>query len=227
VRSVPLVAVACSALAGIVCGVVGGLLIDSGPVEDPLGLGVPLHNQSCTGKTLVLLGWGERRPALAAAVVKDPARASYLDTTQSCPTAWALKGRASPRYVVYLGPFDTGPACKTRITAEYRGALVTRLHSGNSDPVECTCYLPVASMPVLRVGMDVSGTDTIWIRSLQRILGDLGYLRPDRITGSYDQASMEAVKQFQSERGGIVPNGVVDADTWRSLINKGCHLYDS
>jgi hypothetical protein len=227
VRRAPLLAVACSALFGVLCGVGGGLLIDTGSFADPLGLGVPLRNQSCTGETLVMLGWGGRRPALAAGVQENPEHASYLDTKHSCETAWAINASASPRYVVYLGPFATDKACQTRMTTEYRGALVTRLRAHNSEPVECTCYLPVASRPQLRGGMDVVGTDTIWIRSLQRILGDLGYLKPDRTNGYYDQTTMEAVKQFQSERAGINPNGVVGSDTWRALINKGCPLYDS
>lgn len=228
-RPAPLLVVACSALVGIACGIGAGLLMgDTTTYADPLALGVPLHNRACTDESLVVLAWGDKRAPLAAGVQEDPGHASYLATSQSCKTAWTRNGHGTPRYVAYVGPFGTGAdACRVGMTAQYKGDLVTGLRSGNTNPVECTCYLPAASMPQLRSGMTVSVVDGMWIRSLQRILSDLGYLPRDRITGYYDQSTIDAVKQFQSVRGGIKPNGVVGSDTWGSLITKGCRLYDS
>lgn len=226
-RPAALLAVAVSALLGVVCGVGGGLLLSHhDSFQDPLGLGVPLRNQPCNGQTLLLVGWGSQ-PALATGIQENPAHAHYLDTRQSCDTAWARNGHASPHYVAYVGPFSTRQAaCALRVTGTYRGDLVTHLTDGNADTVECACYLPYSSMPLLRTGMVPSVSDGIWIRSLQKILADLGYGSADHVNGFYDTATVAAVRRFQVDQG-LDANGVVNTSTWQSLGTQGCKLYQS
>jgi peptidoglycan hydrolase-like protein with peptidoglycan-binding domain len=228
VRHPRLLAVAVSAVVGIAGGVGGALLIhDSPPIIDPLQLGVSLVNQTCTGQTLLMLGWGPAASPLSAGLQENPGHGHYLETKQSCDTAWGLKGHGSPRYVAYLGPFDTrAQACELRMTAQYRGDRVTSLNAGNTDPVECVCYLPSVTMPLLRIGSDPSALNSIWIRSLQGMLADLRHLPPDHVTGVYDLATEAAVKEFQNERA-LPTSGVVDTATWSSLKTKACGLYDS
>jgi hypothetical protein len=227
VRHPRLLAVAVSAAVGVACGVGGALLIgDRTPVVDPLQLNVSLVNQTCDGKTLLMLGWGGSKTPLAAGLAEDPGHGHYLETRHSCDTAWTLNGHGNPRYVAYLGPFDTVKACQMRMTTQFRGDRVTSLNSGNTDPVQCVCYLPSASMPLLRIGSDPSALNSIWIRSLQGMLADLGLLPPGHETAIYDLATEAAVKQLQTERA-LPTNGVVDPVTWGSLKTRACGLYDS
>jgi hypothetical protein len=193
---------------------------------DPLQLGVSLANQRCTGDSLLVLGWGSRS-RLATGIAEDPAHAHYLDTQASCNVAWAPNGPADPRYVAYVGPFDTTvQACQQRMTVQFRGDRVTTLDANNTSSVQCVCYLPSVSMPLLRIGMDPTALNSIWIRSLQEMLADLGLLPRDQETGVYDPATEAAVKQLQSERA-LPASGVVDPATWSALKNKACALYDS
>jgi hypothetical protein len=226
VRPTSLLAVAVSAVVGVGCGVGGGLLMGRHGTVDPLQLGVSLANQRCTGGTLLILGWGSTS-RLATGIAEDPDQAHYLDTQASCTVAWAPNGPADPRYVAYVGPFDTTvQACQQRMTVEFRGDRVITLDANNTSSVQCVCYLPSVSMPLLRIGLDPTALNSIWIRSLQGMLADLGLLPPDRETGVYDLATEAAVKQLQSERA-LPTNGVVDAATWSALKNKACALYDS
>jgi len=228
VRHPRLLAVAVSAVVGVACGVAGGLLIGhQGPIVDPLNVGAPLVNQTCNGQSLLMLRWGGSSSPVGAGIAKDPSHhARYLDTTASCPTAWALAGHSAPRYVAYLGPYSAVQACQLRMTKHYRGTRVTTLTAGNADPVMCACRLPTAGMPQLRTGMGPSAFASIWIRALQRELIDLGVLRAGHPNGVYDPVTVAAVKRFQSEHS-LPPKGVVDSTTWDSLQNKACILYDS
>jgi peptidoglycan hydrolase-like protein with peptidoglycan-binding domain len=81
-------------------------------------------------------------------------------------------------------------------------------------------------MPLLRIGSDPSALNSIWIRSLQGMLADLGLLPPGHETAIYDLATEAAVKQLQTERA-LPTNGVVDPVTWGSLKTRACGLYDS
>lgn len=226
-RPTSLLAVAVSALLGAVCGVGGAVLTDRGGSTgaDPLGLGISLVDATCSGDSLLVVASGDRAGELAAAVAEYP-HAHYLDTRQSCATAWEEYGPA-PRYVAYLGPYQSaGEACSLRMTATHRGDFVTRLHDGNQDPVRCLCYQAYSTLPVLRPGMEQSTLDGIEIRALQRLLTDLGYLPDGHFTSLYDPATVAAVKQFQQEHG-LAFNGVVDVTSWNAVITKGCRLYTS
>ncbi|WP_151083828.1 peptidoglycan-binding domain-containing protein [Nocardioides cynanchi] len=227
-RPASLLAVVVSAILGAVCGVGGGLALDrhrDGSFSDPLALGIHLENQSCTDGTLVVVATGDSAPALATAVAQDP-HLRYLDTRHSCATAWAEQG-PTPRYAAFLGPFASRQeACATRMTAEHRGDFVTRLHDGDAKPVRCVCYEPASAMPVLRSGLEASVLDGIWVRAMQRVLTDLGYLAKGHMSSFYDQPTVAAVEQFQSESG-LRANGVVGPATWAALVTRGCKLYAS
>jgi hypothetical protein len=226
VRPKSLLAVAVSAVVGVAGGVGAGLLIDRAGFVDPLQLGVSLANQSCTGDTVLILGWGSKT-RLATGVAEDPDHAHYLDTARSCNISWAPNSRDNPRYVAYVGPFDTTvKACQLRMTVQFRGDRVTSLDASNTAPAQCVCYLPSVGMPLLRIGMDPTAGKSIWIRSLQGMLADLDLLPVSGKTGIYDLATEAAVKQLQADR--VLPtNGVVDPATWSGLKNKACGLYDS
>jgi len=227
VRPASLLAVAVSALLGTVCGVVGGVVTDRGGSTgpDPLGLGISLVNAGCTGDSLLVVASGDTAGQLASAVAEYP-HLRYLDTGESCATAWNEYG-PDPRYVAYLGPYrSTGEACALRMSVTHRGDFVTRLHDGNQDPVRCLCYQAYSSLPVLRQSMEQSTLDGIEIRALQRVLTDLGYLPAGHLTSLYDPATVRAVQKFQQGHG-LAFNGVVDATTWSSILTKGCRLYTS
>jgi Putative peptidoglycan binding domain len=228
VRPAPLLAVAVSAVLGAVLGVGSGIALDhGGPTapSDPLSLGISLQNQSCTDATLLVVATGSGGPQLAPAVAQNP-DLRYLDTRKSCETAWMELGRA-PHYAAYLGPYTTrDEACALRMTADYKGSFVTRLHDGNTEPVRCVCYQPPSAMPMLRPGMTANVVEGIWTRAMQRVLTDLHYLPKGHLTAFYDVATVDAVKQFQQDHG-ITFTGVVNATTWQALVKFGCELYTS
>jgi hypothetical protein len=216
--------VAVSAVLGLVLGAVAGLALSrrttSGP--DPLALGVSLVNQPCSGKSLLLVGWGDTGSPLARGVAGNP-DAHYLDTSASCRTAWP----GSPRYVAYLGPYPYAvQACSLRMSDSYRGDVVTLLKEGSPRQLECGCYLDVADMPTLQMGGHASLLDGVWTRSLQMMLTTLGMDTRAHWTGTYDRRTADEVTKFQSERG-LPPTGVMNSDTWRSLRAKVCVLYDN
>jgi hypothetical protein len=228
VRPAPLLAVAVSAVLGIALGVGAGLTLDHhGPDSpaDPLSLGISLRNQSCSDDTLLVVATGDSAPPLAAAVAEDP-HLSYLDTSRSCATAWTEHGPA-PRYIAYLGPYASREqACSLRMTAVHRGDFVTRLHDGNTTPVRCVCYVAYTAMPVLTPGMHATVLDGIWIRAMQRVISDLGFLAKGHLTSFYDPATVAAVKRLQHAQG-LRVTGIFDSTTWHALITKGCRLYES
>jgi hypothetical protein len=223
-----MLAVAVSAVLGVLLGIGSGIWLDrggNGSFADPLSLGIHEQNQSCTGDTLVVVATGAGAPQLAPAVTQNR-DLRYLDTSESCPTAWMEHGPA-PRYAAYLGPYTSREdACALRMTAAHKGSFVTRLHDGNAEPVRCVCYQPYTTMPVLRPGMTASVEEGIWIRAMQRVLTDLHYVAKGHLTGFYDVATVDAVKQFQQDHG-LSFTGVVKSTTWQSLVTYGCALYTS
>ncbi len=69
-------------------------------------------------------------------------------------------------------------------------------------------------MPSLSIN---SQGDTVLL--LQKILFYFGYLTCDRITGYYGSITDMAVRNFQTDQG-LESNGVVNQQTWHSLIVK-------
>ena len=225
-RPSALLAVAVSAVLGVALGIGGGLALDRGPdtFEDPLSLGVPMVNQSCTGAFLLAVGKGGLT-TLAAGLSSNPG-GRYLDTRQSCPTAWTDSARPTPRWVAYLGPYSSGAkACADRMTADHKGTTVTQLKSGTTDTLHCVCYLDFRSMPTLSTGMAAGVTDSMWARALQNMLIDMGRAKKDDATGVYDLTTAAQVRQLQRDNN-IGATGVMDAATWHVLQGQACPLYD-
>lgn len=224
-----LTALLASAVLGVVCGVGGGLYAaahDSSYV-DPLGLGVAMVDQACSGDPLLVVATGDSSAALAGAVAEAPDSTRYLDITRSCDTVW-VNDHDQPRYAAYLGPFpDARRACGVRMTAAHRGDLVTRLQAGDATAVECVCYLPYTAMPVLRPGMEATAVDGIYIRSLQNLLLALGETVVSHSRGSYDAQTVEQVRRVQDEQLRLPATGIVDAATWHALQTQACALYTS
>lgn len=227
VRRAHLLAVAVSAVLGVIAGVATGFVVDGNTVtSDPLGVGVPLVNQPCSGKSLLVVGMGGAQSAIASAVARAPGGgARYLDTRDSCRTAWNRPGHSASRYVAYVGPASSQQACDQRMSAGQKGLLVTQLKEGNTEPVQCLCYLDPASMLVLRTTPEPSTLESIYIRGLQDLLTHVGRYPPGHITGIYDIQTVNAVSQFQHDRG-LPANGVVNADTWGRLQALACRKYN-
>ncbi len=224
-RTRRVLALTVSAALGVVGGVVGGLLLDRSPeMADPLGLGIPMVNQPCSGDSILMLSWGDAGPALGTGVGEAPqGLARYLDTHHSCRTFYTPR---KPHYVTYLGPFGTRhQACRRRMTERYAGDVVTRLHEGNVRQVECTCFVRATDAPDLRTGGETGLGDIAWIRSLQRMLHDM-HLMNEHLTGAYDDTTQRAVEKFQTARG-LNPSGEMTSVTWPQLLTAGCRLYTS
>jgi peptidoglycan hydrolase-like protein with peptidoglycan-binding domain len=227
-RRAHLLAVTTSALLGVLAGVVGGLAFDTGDTAaDPLGLGVSQVNQPCTGKTLLIVARGEGAPQLGSTIATEGQQVRYLDTGASCDTVWTDPGKATPRYVAYLGPYDSpSQACPVRMSGKHRGGTVTRLNSGTTEPVQCLCYLDTNALPVLRIGMDVTETTGIYVRALQKLLTDLEVNPKAHQNGLYDLQTAQQVRQFQHDHA-FPATGAVKAPTWDLLISRGCKRHSS
>jgi hypothetical protein len=231
VRPVALIAVAVSAVLGVVVGVACGLALDrgdEGTFADPLGLGIPYRNQpSCNTEVLLSMARGPGAAQLGSVVGQNlDQNIAYLDTTRSCPAAWVPPDLPTPRYVVYLGPFATSAdACDVKFSAGDRGGIVTRLKAGTTDPVACLCFVTL-TRPTLRPGMSTEGSNGIWIRQLQQLLVDMGRASAGDADGTYDDTTATRIRAFQRDRG-LSATGVVDEDTWDALLRKGCDVYDS
>jgi peptidoglycan hydrolase-like protein with peptidoglycan-binding domain len=231
VRPRTLTALLASAALGVALGVGGGLVLDRGAttqhgddVEDPLSLGVPLVNQPCDGGFVIAIGKGDGGSALAPGLAANPT-GRYLDTGESCDTAWMEHDRATPRWVAYLGPYDSGrQACTVRMTPSQKGTTVSRLRQGTPDTIHCLCYLDYKTMPTLRTGMTPDITDVMWTFALQNLLVDMGRAEEADTNGVYGPSTASKVSGIQREHA-LPVTGVVDADTWHALQD-GCDVYD-
>ena len=226
-RPSTLLAVAVSAALGVALGIGGGLALDHGEASfaDPLRLNAPLRNQpTCDGKVLLTVGRGAAASTLATGVNENlDDGVAYLDTRQSCRTAWVKSGRPAPRYVAYVGPFDTpGQACDAQFSAGNRGGIVTVLTRGTTDPVQCLCFAQLAR-PTLKTDMSTDGSNGIWIRQVQGLLVDLGRATDEDVTGSYDLTTATKIRDFQRDNRRPA-TGEVDAGTWHFLQTEACNL---
>ena len=227
-----LTALLASAVLGVVCGIGGGLYVSrDSAVDDPLGLGVGMVDQPCSTHPqhdpLLVVATGDTSSALAGAVAESPDHTRYLDISRSCDTAW-VTDQAQPHYAAYIGPYPNArQACQVRMSAAHRGDIVTLLRAGDTEPVECVCYLSYATMPVLRPGMEADAVDGIYIRSLQRLLLALGEREVTHSKGVYDEQTIAQVRRVQDRTLRLPATGIVDAQTWHALQTQACALYTS
>lgn len=225
-RPAAVLAVAVSAVLGVALGIGGGLVLDRGhdTDADPLSLDFPMQDQPCNGGFVLVIGKGGQS-ALGASLASNPS-GRYLDTGRSCATAWTEAGQPTPRWVAYLGPYDTGAqACAVRMTAEHKGTVVTRLQSGLTGTRHCLCYLDYRSMPTLRTGMEATVTDGMWTHALQNTLATMGRAGEGDDSGVYDLTTASQIRRLQRDSN-LSATGVVDADTWHVVQTQGCPLYD-
>jgi hypothetical protein len=225
VRPAHLLAVLVSALLGAGLGVVGALATGgSNSVEDPLGLGIPLVNQGCSGESLIVIDSGSQDSLFSDVSAAEPGSVRYLATDRSCPTAWSQNGRKAEPYAAYQGPYSSlMEACAERMTVAHRGDFVTVLRRGDTRPVQCLCKLSYRLNPVLRSGVD-DVLSAMYVYGLQDLLAHLGRLPADHSTGRYDQQTIDAVKQYQHDSA-LPANGVVSPPTWHSIVTRACKRY--
>ena len=224
-RPARILAVTVSAVLGVIGGVVTGVVLaDRSGFDDPLALGVPMVNQACTGRALLVVSASDSTSGLAPSVADEP-DARYLEASRSCPTAWRHRDRPTKRYVAYLGPFDTDQACAQRLTDEHWDDGVVILTRGATDTVQCVCHVSYIRMPTLgRPGATPTPLEVAYTKALQEMLTVLGR-RPDvDPNGVYDQRTSLQVRRLQSDSG-LATTGLMDSDTWRTLRNQTCDLY--
>ena len=232
--SVRLVAPIVAGVLGLGGGTAAALLVDADRQDksvtaDPLGLGIGLADRGCTGQALLVIGWGNSASALAAALADNrDSAASYLRTADSCDTLYGREKGPTPDYAAYLGPYDSiAEACELRLTVRHRGDQVTVLRAGNEQAVRCACYVPAASAPELTPGMATDAATTPWVRALQQMLVDIDEEQfPNwRITGVYDDATANRVRELQTQAG-VPSTGIVDTVTWQLVRTRICGTYD-
>lgn len=236
-----------SALVGIAAGVIVGLTTGSpdesragepgtsqSPTttapDDPLGVGAPLQNLPCNGKTILVVGVGETTGAMTTAISANPkGLVKYLQTANSCRTLYGgEKDPTPPEYVAYMGPFDSlAEPCGLRMSVDHRNDVVTSLKNGVKIHVQCLCVLDPATFPTLAVGMLADTRDGIYVRALQRLLIDIGQNPRHHVTGRYDQQTAEMIKPLQALNAlDHSFRGTVEVQTWGLLRDRACVDYD-
>jgi hypothetical protein len=244
------IALLVSALVGITAGVVLGLTTgtpsgsradNSDPSSsespqpgeqpgDPLRLGISQENLDCNNDRILVVGWGETSGDLYSAVAANKdAGAKYLETAASCNTVYGPEDQPTPKYAVYLGPFDT-PAepCQLRMSVDHKGDAVTSLKPGQKVHVPCLCVLRPADFPELSYeNAHPSTRDGIYIRALQQMLLDDGKITADHVTGRFDLQTKKAIVKLQ-KLNALTPSkyGVVERLTWNQVIDRGCIGFD-
>ena len=202
----------------------------SGTVDDPLGLDVPLKNlEECTGDTILVVGWGATRGALSNAVSANlDGGVKYLETAKSCNTLYGAERQDPPAYAAYLGPFDSlAEPCSLRMSVDHKSDVVTSLKRGVKIHVQCLCVLDPATFPTLAVGMESDTRAGIYIRSLQRLLVDIGQNPTHHITGDYDTQTRDLIIPLQELNAiDVDPPGIVEKLTWQMLRDRACVNYD-
>jgi len=231
-----LIALLVAAVLGISGGIATALVMpgdsDDPPpstFNDPLHLDIPLVDQECTGESLLVIGYGDTAAPLGSAAAGNKG-ARYLRSDASCPTALGPERKATPKYIVYLGPYDTRrEPCELRMSGEAGGNFfVTVLHSGNTELVKCPCELPRDAGPELFVGMPETQESVIWTRSLQAMLHDYDAEKfpQDAVTGDYDPTTAARVTELQAESPGkLTDPGRVDTTTWGIITERICRTY--
>jgi hypothetical protein len=235
----PLVA----AVLGISGGIATALVVpgedDDSPrassYNDPLHLDIPQVDQDCTGESLLVVAYGDTAAPLGSAASGFRSKgARYLRSDSSCPTALGPERRPTPKYVVYLGPYDTRrEPCELRMAGDAGGNyFVTVLSSQEGEDekelVKCPCELPRDAGPVLSVGMVKTQESVIWTRSLQSMLNDDDPAAFPRsaINGEYDEATAARVADYQEAAPGkLTTPGLVDTTTWGILTDRICRGY--
>lgn len=211
-----------------VSGGIGAALISGTRTEvvDPLQLGVPLVNVDCTGDTLIIVGQGDIRAPLSQSMADWP-EAKYLDTTESCDTAYPRPGGETPRFVAYLPAYSSPEAaCEDRMTAEHKGNFITRMRGGNQVGVNCACELELDVLPAIGEGQELTAESGMWIYLYQGMLAKIPDLASEvRQNFSFDEETVAATRTLQSGAG-LNPLGYLDTDTWNVLRDKVCDRYD-
>jgi hypothetical protein len=243
-------ALAVSALVGITAGVIVGITTgdpgssradDGDPTRpttsatpstnDPLGIGATLANLDCTGKTILVVGWGsaDHRGALTNAVSANPGtEVKYLKVADSCDTLYGAEKQEAPEYAAYLGPFDSiAEPCELRMNIDHKNDVVTTLKQGVKIHVQCLCVLDPEEFPTLAVGMDADTREGIYIRALQRLLIDIGQNPDHHVNGRYDLQTSRMIIPLQ--RLNALDSdfeGTVEKQTWGVLRDRACVNYD-
>jgi hypothetical protein len=226
VRRSRILALAVSAALGVAGGVAGATVMGDADQPDPLGLGVPLVNQPCTGLSLLITAWGATPDALAPAVANNSAHTRYLEVAGSCPAAWKQNGTRTDGYISYLGPYPSvAGACRSRMTGAHRGDPVVKLDRGSQMQVPCLCYIDSAQNPELTPDTVVDAEKGIYVRALQELLTEGGLNPPGHVSGSYDPETVQQIRTFQRDKASLPVTGTVDTATWKALVGRICHLY--
>jgi peptidoglycan hydrolase-like protein with peptidoglycan-binding domain len=239
------IALLVSALVGVTAGVVVGFTTgtprdasadDADPSStpsatpgDPLHLGVPLENLDCTTDKILVVGYGETSGPLASAVTTNKdSGAKYLETAKSCNTLYGSEDEPPPKYVVYLGPFNSlSEPCQLRMSVDHKRDTVTSLKPGQKTHVPCLCVLEPATFPELSFGMHPSTRDGIYILALQEMLLDVGLITANHVTGHFDAETERVIKE-QQKLNALTPAkyGTVEELTWNQIIDRGCVGFD-
>jgi len=216
---------------GAITALVAGPDAPTAPASDPLRLGIPFENVGCTNQALLIVGYGESYASLAASAADyEEQGAKYLDTADSCDTAYPRARGSTPTYAVYLPAFERPrAACEERMQADHKNDFVTRLTAGNADGVPCACEIDKARLPELKEiakGEEPTTLSGMWIYLYQQMLDRAGLLdMKDADSSIFDKPTVVATYLLQTERG-LNPTGIVDEDTWSVLRSRACRRFD-
>lgn len=175
--------------------------------------GVPRHDIGCDRTYIVVLGSALDRAAFAGTATALGAAypgAKFLDTGSSC-----LNFRSLSALVLYEGPYGTaGDACAARFAGTRDAYVKVADPAVTERTVSCLCP-PAGPLPDLG-----PGDQDPYVTEAQYALQRLGFYAGDG-TGTFDGATQDAVRSFQSGKG-LPVDGRLSATTWPQLAAADC-----
>ncbi|MEI2671833.1 MAG: serine/threonine-protein kinase [Marmoricola sp.] len=197
--------------------------------ENPLGLSADYANLPCDGQYIVMLGTTglpyEYRTKLPDSI-KGVNGAKYLRASESCAAFKITTGQhGDPVYNTYSGPYaDLDSACQAlhSMSEQQDTAWVRQVAEGAPDRLLCMCNASTDSLPIVDPAYGAATpSDMKYVSDMQYVLYKLGFNPERRLSGRHSRETEGLLMDYQSNAG-LVPDGILGVETWRSLQADWC-----
>ncbi len=198
--------------------------------ENPLGLSAGYVNLPCDGQYIVMLGTTglpfEYTTKLPDSI-KGVNGAKYLRSSESCSAFTITTGQhGDPVYNTYSGPYpDMDTACQAlhSMGEQQDTAWVRQVAEGAPDRLLCMCNASAELLPNVDPAYGAATpSDMKYVSDMQYVLYKLGFNPERRLSGRHSRETEGLLMDYQSNAG-LAPDGVLSAETWRSLQADWCN----
>lgn len=201
--------------------------------EEQVGTRYQREDLECTGEYIVVLSSALDDDSSLGTVdtimnrfdnTEYPPRYVDTDDPATCQNLSHMNQKGSPRWLPYLGGFDSGAAaCAARLQYADTSTYVAQLAEDSTLAVYCACDMASSDLPALStiiVGDELDRRDAMWVLELQYMLHDAGH-NPTLERGGYGSRTTAMVRDLQRETG-VDPTGEMDIASWDKLKAKVC-----